>query len=74
MKRTSYEFVNNVAGQKKKIATIDKMESQGWKLDREEIVPSSFSPCMGFILLIICFPLVLFGYNKGKVIVSFTKE
>jgi len=66
-KRQVFEFTNNSAGQNAKLKLIDKMEVQ-------EIVPSSFSPCTGVMLLILCFPLVLFGYNKGKIIVTFVKE
>lgn len=74
MTKTSFEFLNNVAGHNEKIKTIEKMEALGWKIEREDIIPSSFNPCTGVILLIICFPLVLFGLNKSKIIVTFTKD
>lgn len=74
MKYQTFEFPNNPKGQKQKIKKIYDMKAQGWKIDREDIIPSSFNACTGFILLIICFPLVLFGYTTGKIVITFVPD
>lgn len=66
-------FDGNAAGLAKKMATIEKMEAAGWEVHEESLEKASFDGPKACCGALICLPLVLLGFSKERMLVTFRR-